>query len=93
VYYFHDYDLALAGLSKNIFPVYVFYDGMIATSMTAWSQGKTKWIAIAKEALLNIRKFEVRENFEHTVKLLEAELDSLDNDPMETIWVYDEAIK
>jgi len=100
-YYFHDYDLAarwaeecrlLAGFLKNVFPVYIFYDGMIATSMAARSQDKSKWMAIAKEALLNIRKFEVRENFEHTVKLLEAELVSLDNDPMKAIRLYDEAI-
>jgi len=102
-YYFHGFELAarwsdqcrlISGYLKYIFPMHTFFDGMIATSMATKTQDKNKWKVIAKEAISKFRKWAVGcpENFEHKVKLLEAEMTSLNNNVAETIQLYDDAI-
>jgi len=102
-YFFHEYELAskwanqcrlLSGYLNCIFPVHVFYDGMIAISMAKLTKDESKWKTIANEVISKIRKFSLNSpgNFQHNLKLLEAELASLNKDETETIQLYNDAI-
>jgi len=103
-YFFHKHEMAskwadtCRPLSKSLFgcyfyPIYTFYDGLVAVTLAKTEKEDYKWKNIVNESMTKLKKWsENSENYRNKLCLLEAEMSALDHDNCKAFKLFDDAI-